>query len=227
MTGKSMENCPDDNGSRQDEPEQQLMSVRKRRKDERPGEIIAAGLAVFADKGFAAARLDDVAKRAGIAKGTIYLYFDNKEALFLAAVESLATPAFADLEQILHTAPMSTRDLLKTLVRKAHLLLADSDLPILMNIIISEGRNFPQLTDLYYETSVARGRKLLAMLMERGIERGELKENAATRLPIVLIAPAIMAAVWGMTFGPRQPISTQDFLEAHIDFLFEGVWVDA
>lgn len=207
-------------------PKKQPKPVRKRRKDDRPGEIIAAGLAEFAEKGFAAARLDDVARRAGVAKGTIYRYFESKEALFMAAMELLATPAFADLEQIVRTAPLPTRDLMKALITKAHLLLSDGDLPILMNIIISEGRNFPQLTDLYYEQGVARGRRLLGLLVERGIERGELKANAATNLPLVLVAPAIMAAVWGMTFSARHPISPEQFLKAHLDLVFEGIWAE-
>lgn len=198
----------------------------KRRKEQRPGEIIAAGLAEFSEKGFAKARLEDVAKRAGIAKGTIYRYFDDKETLFMSAVESLATPAFADLEGLVEGSDLPTRQLLKALFAKAHTLLAQSHLPTLMHIIISEGRNFPHLPEFYYQQGVSRGRRLLDLIVRRGIERGELKDNAATRLPIVLVAPAIMAAVWGMTFNQIDAISTETFMDAHMDLVFEGIWAD-
>jgi AcrR family transcriptional regulator len=205
---------------------EQIQQPMKRRKEQRPGEIIAAGLAEFAEKGFAAARLEDVAKRAGIAKGTIYRYFDDKETLFMAAVESMATPAFADLEGFFENSDLPTRELMKALLMKAHDLLTKSHLPILMHIIISEGRNFPQLPQFYYQQGVSRGRRLMDLLVRRGIERGELMDNAATRLPIVLVAPAIMAAVWGMTFNKFDEISAKAFMEAHIDLVFDGIWID-
>lgn len=198
--------------------------IRKRRKEDRPGEIIEAALQEFAQKGFAAARLEDVAKRAGIAKGTIYRYFDDKEGVFLACMETLATPAFDELNSFLVATQLPTRDLLKLLIHKVHSLLSEGDLPILMRIILKEGDNFPKLTEYYYEQAVGRGRKLLKLIVERGIERGELKANAATSLPIVILAPAMMAAIWKMTFNQQDAIPPEAFRNAHLDLVFDGIW---
>ena len=200
--------------------------MRKRRKEARPGEIIAAGLAEFAEKGFASARLVDVAKRAGVSKGTIYRYFDDKEALFLASMETLATPAFSDMERFLDTTDLPSRALFKMLVIRINALLSESDLPILLGIILKEGANFPQLKELYYRTAVARGRKLLGRIVERGVERGELTQNAATQLPIVILAPAFMAAIWSMIFNEQDIILPEEFLNAHLDLVFDGIWQD-
>lgn len=197
---------------------------RRRRKEARPGEIIIAGLGEFAENGFAGARLEDVARRAGIAKGTIYRYFDDKEALFLATMETFAASAFDDLEMFANTSDLPTKQLLKMIILKAHELLTTGDLPILMGIVIREGAKFPQLTEMYHTQGVGRGRQLLGKIIQRGIERGDLKQNAATRLPIVLLAPAIMTSLWNMTFQKLEPIGSDAFLAAHIDLVFEGIW---
>jgi hypothetical protein len=101
--------------------------------------------------------------------------------------------------------------------------LVDSDLRVLMRVIIAEGVNFPALTALYHREMISKGKHVLEKVIRRGVERGEVRENAAADLPIVVMAPAIMAAIWRMTFEHHDPISTDRFLAAHLALLEEGL----
>jgi AcrR family transcriptional regulator len=196
---------------------------RRRRKQARPGEIIEAGLLEFGESGFAATRLEDVAKRAGIAKGTIYLYFDSKEALFEAAVRSRLGPVLDEASALIGAFPGPTLDLIRMLVPIIYAKLVDSDARILVRIILSEGVRFPAITELYYREVVSKGRAFLARIVERGVARGEFRAGPLTDLPIVLLAPVLMAALWKMTFDRYDPIATERFLAAHLDLLVNGL----
>jgi AcrR family transcriptional regulator len=196
---------------------------RRRRKEARPAEIIEAGLAEFARRGFAGTRLDDVATRAGVAKGTIYRYFPDKEALFLAAMRSRLSPVLDHIEGFVDAFPGTTRDLLTLIVRLVHDRMVNTDLAVLIRIIIAEGEGFPTLTALYYEEGVAKGRKLLERIVQRGVGRGEVRPGAAADLPLVVMAPAIMAAVWRMTFARHAPIAPEAFMAAHLDLVCDGL----
>ncbi len=198
---------------------------RRRRKEARPAELIEAGLAEFAARGFAATRLEDVAKRAGVAKGTIYRYFDSKEALFLAAMRSRVTPLLDEISGFIDAYPGTTRELLTLVFSMAHQNLVNSDTRTLMRVIISEGEAFPALTAHYYSESVAKGRALLERIVARGLARGEVRPGAAADLPIVLMAPAIMAAVWRMTFDRHAPVAPEAFMASHIDLICEGIMI--
>jgi AcrR family transcriptional regulator len=198
---------------------------RKRRKEARPAELIEAGLAEFAARGFAATRLEDVAKRAGVAKGTIYRYFDDKEALFMAAMRSRVGPLFERVAAFIDAFPGTTRELLTMVFGLAHQHIVNSDLRTLMRVVIAEGQNFPALTEHYYEESVARGRELMGRIVARGLKRGEVRPGAAADLPLILMAPAIMAAIWRMTFDRHAPIPPETFMQAHMDLVFDGLLV--
>lgn len=200
-----------------------IRSGRKRRKEARPAELIEAGLAEFSLRGFAATRLDDVAKRAGVAKGTIYRYFADKEALFLAAVQSRAIPVLGELDGFVEAFHGSTRDLLHLLLRTVYARLVDTDLKVLMRIIIAEGQNFPGLTAVYHREVISRGQALLARIVARGVSRGEITPSPVSDLPIVIMAPAIMSAIWKMTFDVHEPIATDRFIEAHFTLLDRGL----
>ena len=196
---------------------------RRRRKDARPAELVAAGLQEFARNGYAATRLEDVARRAGVAKGTIYRYFTDKEALFLAAVRTEIAPVFENFAGSIDDFPGTTRELLRLLITTVHRQLVGSELRVLMRVIIAEGERFPVLTEHYYAETVSKGRLLLERIVARGIERGEVREGAAADLPLVIMAPAIMAAIWRMTFDRHAPISGEAFLAAHLELVFNGL----
>jgi AcrR family transcriptional regulator len=207
----------------QDNPDGSDRAPRRRRKEARPAELIDAGLQEFAQHGFAATRLDDVARRAGVAKGTIYRYFSDKEALFLAAVQSRVTPVFDQISGFVDVFPGTTRDLLTLIFETIHRQLARSDLPVLIRVIIAEGPRFPALTEHYHREIIAKGRALLERIVARGLARGEVREGAAAALPMVIFAPAIMAAIWRTTFDRHAPVSGEAFLAAHLDLVFHGL----
>ena len=195
----------------------------RRRKEARPAELIEAGLHEFALHGFAATRLEDVARRAGVVKGTIYRYFSDKEALFLAAVRSRIMPMFDEMTAFVEGFPGTTRELLQLIIETIHRQLVNSDLRVLIRIIIAEGERFPALTEFYYRETISKGRALLERIVARGIERGEVREGATADLPLVIMAPAIMAAIWRMTFERHAPISSDAFRAAHIDLVLNGL----
>lgn len=197
--------------------------ARRRRKEARPGEIIDAGLAEFAENGFEGARLDAVARRAGVSKGTIYVYFESKEALFQAAVRSRVVPVLGAMEELVDTFPGSTQDMLRTVFKTLYQRLVTSDAPLLMRIIIAEGRRFPDIPAYYHRETVSKAQDLLRRIIERGIERGEFRPGPVVDFPIVLIAPAVVAAIWRLTFEPVQPLDLDRMLEAHADVVFNGL----
>jgi AcrR family transcriptional regulator len=196
---------------------------RQRRKEARPAEIIEAGLVEFAGKGFAGTRLEDVAARAGIAKGTIYRYFESKEALFEAALLSRVTPVLDGVDGLIEAFPGSSADLLRLAITRIHTEIVASDVRVLMRIIIAEGGRFPAISEAYYRGSIAKGRALLGRIVARGVARGEFRAGAASDLPMVAMAPALMAAIWGMTFQPFDPVPAERFLEAHLDLVLHGL----
>jgi AcrR family transcriptional regulator len=196
---------------------------RRRRKEARPQELIEAGFLEFAEHGFAATRLDDVARRAGAAKGTIYRYFEDKEALFMAAVRSRISPTLADMRGTVLAFPGSTEDLIRLLIRTLYARLVESDLKVLLRIIVGEGAAFPTLAEMYHREVISRGRELLSAVVARGVERGELRAGPATDLPIVIMAPAVMATIWALTFDRVDPIAADRFLAAHVDLVLHGI----
>ncbi|MEM7775126.1 MAG: TetR/AcrR family transcriptional regulator [Pseudomonadota bacterium] len=196
------------------------------RRGTREAEILAAGFQEFAEKGFDAARLDEVAARAGVAKGTLYLYCNSKEELFEAAVRSRIKPIVGRVSRLVEFYPGPTRFLLRMIFRLMYRQIAQGDLRTVMRIMIAEGHRFPALTQFYHREFIGPMSGLLKSIVDKGVARGELRDGSATRLPMVLIAPGIMAAIWQMTFQPYQPFELEQFYEAHIDLIMNGISTD-
>lgn len=196
---------------------------RRRRKQARPSEIIDAGLKEFAEKGFADTRLEDVAHRAGIVKGTIYLYFPSKEALFIAALRDRVTPVIDHVDGLTESYEGSAEELLRVVIRTIHERLVNTELRILMRMMIAEGHRFPELTRFYYEEIISKGRLLLERIVALGLTQGEFDHTAVSRAPMVIMAPAMMAALWKLLFEPYHPVAPEDFAEAHADLVFRGL----
>ncbi len=189
----------------------------------RDSEILSAGFQEFAEKGFDGARLDQVAARAGIAKGTLYLYYENKEALFEAAVRSRISPILGKVTRLVDFYPGPTRLLLRVMFRFMYRQIEKGDMRTVMRIMIAEGERFPSLTEFYYREFISQMLKVLEKIIDKGVASGELRDGAATRLPMVVIAPGIMASIWQMVFQPYHPIELDEFLEAHIDLIMNGI----
>jgi len=194
--------------------------TRRRRKEARPAEIAEAGLAAFVEHGFAATRMEEVARRAGVAKGTVFRYFPTKEALFEAAVLSRAAPVWDGAETMASTlADMPLREAVIRLIEALHAGLTRPEITGLMRIIIAEGPRFPALLETWHRLSISRARGILQRLVNGAVARGEIAPGPLTDLPMVLVAPGLMAALWQMTFARIEPIALDRFRDAHFDLL--------
>jgi AcrR family transcriptional regulator len=181
--------------------------------------ILGAALDEFAAQGFAATRLDDVARRAGVAKGTIYLHVRDKEALFQELIRSVLGPFVSTLEVALK-ADLPVRFIadqaLEMFVREVY----ETRRKDVLRLILTEGQRFPQLAEFYYHEVVERALAAFRTFMRRAVERGELRSDALARFPQLLAAPAIITIMWNGLFGRYEPIDPRALLRAHLDLLF-------
>ncbi|MCC5886339.1 MAG: TetR/AcrR family transcriptional regulator [Gammaproteobacteria bacterium] len=197
----------------------------RRRKDARPGEILDAALAEFALNGFAATRLDDVAKRAGITKGTVYLYFDSKEALFRALLEQESGRNFAEIDGLLDGYTGPADKLLQLLIRQAGVRLIASDLRHLIRLLIAEGPRFPDLLAFHHAEVISRGRRLIERVLRYGIERGEFRDNGLVKFPQIIVAGPMLAMLWQSLFAEFEPLDLEAYLDTLSDTLLHGMMV--
>lgn len=197
----------------------------QRRKAERPGEIIDAALELFVAKGFMATRLDEVAQRAGVSKGTLYLYFENKEALFKAVVETLVVPEIERTEQQIKTFQGSASDLITQLVKQWWVSVGESQLCGLPKLIIAESGNFPELASFYVEQVISRVRRVIAQLISRGIATGEFKPCDPAYAARLLLAPMVFAAIYQHSLLPydSEPFEVPAYLDSHLDIFLHGL----
>jgi len=197
----------------------------RRRKDARPAEIVAAALEAFAARGFAATRLDDVAKRAGISKGTLYLYFRNKEDLFKAVVREALLPNLARAEARLSAEKGETATHLREALHGLVTVVATTRLGAIPKLVIAEAGNFPDLAKFYVEEVVNRGLGMFAKVLARGAARGEFRAVDPALAAPVLAAPILLIALWKNVLEPHTPrtIDAQRFFDVYADVLFNGL----
>jgi AcrR family transcriptional regulator len=181
--------------------------------------ILAAALDEFSTRGFAAARLDDVAARAGVAKGTIYLYFRDKESLFQELVRTMVGPLVGTIE----SAPMrelpirAIGEMIAGVFVKEIFATPRKDV---LRLIIAEGPRFPKLAEFYYREVISRVLPVLRARLQLAVERGELANDALARFPQLLVAPALMAIIWSSLFERFAPLDVAELMRAHLDVLF-------
>jgi AcrR family transcriptional regulator len=194
-------------------------STRAMRAAERRQAIIAAGLDEFIARGFVATRLDDVAKRAGVAKGTIYLHFKDKEALFQELVRTALVPVIGRL-----MAPPvpggSARAMLEAFAATFVREVVETRRGDIVRLIMAEGARFPSLAEFYYREVVERGMAGMRKLIEYGIGRGEIHSEALVRFPQIVVAPAMVAVIWQGLFNKYAPLDAMAMLKIHIDLIF-------
>src|SRR5213594_1011126 len=197
----------------------------KRRKEARPAEIVSAALDVFVERGFAATRLEDVARRAGVTKGTVYLYFDGKEALFKAVVRETIVPVIAQGEALAQSFTGSARELLERLVREYWRLVGETALAGIPKLMMAEAATFPELTRFYYDEVVTRGHRLMAGVIERGIENGEFRPVDVKVAAKLAMSPLMHAVVAKRAFALCMPegFNVQQYLDTHIDLYLHGI----
>jgi AcrR family transcriptional regulator len=196
----------------------------RRRKEARPEEILAAALESFAERGFAATRLEDVATRAGISKGTLYLYFGGKEELFEAVVRATLLPNLERIEALVATSAGPSAALFERLLLTIAGVVS-SRVGAIPKLVIAEAGNFPGLARFYLDEVVRRGLRLIGMILRRGIERGEFRPVDVDRTVFCVIAPMLLAALWKNSLEPHDdaPLDAQALARAHLDLLLRGL----
>lgn len=198
---------------------------RKRRKDARPAELTTAALMLFVEKGFSATRLEDIAARAGVSKGTLYLYFDSKDALFKAVIQEGILPVVAENEAIAAQHTGSSFDLLEKLLDNWWGKIGQTAFAGIPKLMIAEARNFPEVASYYYENVICRGRALIGTALKRGMNSGEFRAMDIETTIDVVIAPILMRLIWRYSMAPCQNSEgdSQLYLQIHTDILSQGL----
>lgn len=200
-------------------------NVRRRRKDARPAELLAAALDVFVERGFAASRLEEIAARAGVAKGTLYLYYENKEALFRAVVEHAILPLLDEGEAMLARGGDDPARLLREMIERWWQEVGNTKLAGIPKLVIAEAANFPTVAQFYFDNVIARGRRLLGAVLQRGVERGVFRPLAPELACQVMLAPVLMANIWRQSLAFCEPgeLDWEAYIATHIDIVMNGL----
>jgi AcrR family transcriptional regulator len=194
-------------------------SSRAERAAERRAAIVAAALDEFIARGFTATRLDDVAKRAGVAKGTIYLHFKDKETLFEELVRTAIVPV---VDRMTTPPPIggSVREALEAFAKTFLREVVATRRADIIRLIVAEGPRFPAIADFYYREVISRGLAAMRGLIEIGIARGEIRLGELKNFPQIVVAPAIVAIVWKSLFERHAPLDANEMLRVHLDLIF-------
>jgi len=201
----------------------------ERRKDARPQELLDAALDHFVARGFAATRLDDVAKSAGVSKGTLYLYFCSKEELFKAVVRESIVPLLGEAEVAIEQFTGTSEDLFRNLMRIWWGNMGASKLSGLPKLMMAEAGNFPELARFYQEEVVDRGENLVITVLKRGIARGEIRSLDLEIAARMIIAPMIMMMMWKHSSGvcKIEEAKLPAYLEYYIDMALRSILIQA
>ena len=186
------------------------------------GAILEAALDEFSARGFAATRLDDVARRAGVAKGTIYVHFRDKETLFEELVRTCLGPVIGSFAAA-SLADIPVRTFVERLVQAFVTEILGTRRKDVLRLILTEGQRFPQLAQIYYREVIHRALPVVRGVLERGYERGEIKNDALVRFPQLLVAPALMAVIWDALFSRFEPLDVTALMRTHLDLVFAAL----
>jgi len=197
----------------------------QRRKEARAPEILEAALTCFAQKGFAATRMDDIAAAAGITKGTIYLYFDSKESVFKALARASIGEQLAAVKTMVENFRGPSAELLRLVLTTMGTFVRTSDRVILPKMLLAEAGNFPELAKFWREEIIARGIDLLGGIVARGTACGEFRAVAPEHAARLCVAPILLIAIWRTTFAQfdAQPYDHEGLIEAHLQILLQGL----
>jgi AcrR family transcriptional regulator len=191
---------------------------------EREARILDAAFAEFTARGYAATRLEDIARRAGVAKGLPHFYFQRKEDLFRAVVRRLLVPTWGDLVQESLSSEGPTRDVLRTTLATMYRRLAGSEkAQHVMRLLIAEGPRFPELVEFYCREVLEQKISIWRQLVALGVQRGEFRTGPLADNPLVLHGPVFMAAIWQLLFSAHHRLDLDSWIEAHFDLALNGL----
>lgn len=198
---------------------------RRRLKEQRPADIIAAALEVFAAKGFAGARMEEIAARAGLSKGTIYLYFSTKEDLFRAVVQAAVVPNIEAIQATALASDQTFAELVRTLLPRFAELITAIPLGAVLKMVIGESRNFPELARVWHDDVVQRGVGLLSAIIVQAQARGEVRPGDPRIHAFSLIGPMLLGVIWRETFTPvgAAEVDLPAVARQHAETVLEGL----
>jgi AcrR family transcriptional regulator len=198
--------------------------TRRRRKAERPQEILEAAFVEFSRNGYAMTTLDRVAEHAGVTKGTIYVYFESKEHLFISMVREVTKAALDTVHEMFETHEGTTADLLRTQFSFIYQhIVEDRRRREVLRMLIAEAPRFPELADRYHQEILRPCLDMLRQAIRRGMDRGEFRNSAIIDLPQIVIAPIALVDLWMMMFDDRQPLDMKAYFNAHLDLVLNGL----
>jgi AcrR family transcriptional regulator len=182
--------------------------------------ILVAALAEFSEKGLAAARIEDIARRAEVGKGTIYLHFADKEALFTGIVRAAIVPVVEMLTRLGPEPEESVHAFLRRVLVPAGASLGESPRRDVVRLLLSEGPRYPAIAAMYFREVVSPGLARIADLAALAAARGETDADSLQRFPQLVIAPVLLGVIWNGLFATSQPLDVKALIEAQVDLLF-------
>jgi AcrR family transcriptional regulator len=199
----------------------------QRRAEDRPREICAAALEVFAEKGFAAAKLDEIARRAGVSKGTLYLYFEDKEQLFRAVVRSAIAPNIEAVTSIISAADAPFSDIVRMFLTAFSEREAQLPIGAVAKMVVGESRNFPELARVWHDEVASKAIGAIAAFVERAQQRGEVRPGDPRLHAFSLMGPMVLGALWRATLVPAggEPLDLGALAKQHAETVLAGLLI--
>lgn len=199
-----------------------------RRKEARPQELLDAALDLFVERGYASTRLDDVAARAGVSKGTLYLYFTNKEELFKAVIRENVLPLLGDAETRFGQFAGSSADMLRAFVFEWWEKLGNTKLSGITKLMMAEANNFPEVAQYYHDEVIMRGQQMIVQILNRGIASGEFRAINVESSMNVVCAPVLMLMMWKHSFSAcnKEALEPRAYLDSFLDLFLHGLLRD-
>jgi len=201
----------------------------RRRKEVRPAEILDAALALFVEKGFKTTKMEDIAKAAGVTKGTPYLYFENKEDIFKAVIRENLVTRLAGFAELVQQFDGSSAELLRLMMRRWWLEVGESPLGGICKLMFAEATNFPELARFYHAEVIEPSHQMLLQVLHRGIARGEFRSINPDAVVDTLVAPMMLTMTWRCSFGRvitdsgHRSLPPLDYLELSLDLMLNGL----
>jgi AcrR family transcriptional regulator len=188
-------------------------------------DILNAASEVFIARGYAAARLDDIAARAGVAKGTLYLYFQSKEDIFQSLVRTAIVPNLAQLEAVTEAWDGPVAPLLERFAGIALGVAGNNRLVAIPRLLLAEAKTFPDLARFYHREVAHRGLGLLTKIIAKGVARGEFRAVDPLHAARLVVAPFLLHALWQSVFADfdETPVDPAAFAKTHLDVLLHGL----
>lgn len=194
-----------------------------RRKEDRPSEITEAAFTEFARKGYAATRVNDVCKRAGVSKGLLYLYFKTKEDLFKSVIRNFVVPQVDALKVAIESSPLSAEAFLRGPFLKLMQSLVDSKAQTVIRLLIAEGPKHPDLTAYYCEHVITQGTDVMQKLIAKGVADGEFRPSPLQEFPQLLLGPVLLSVIWKSLFERHRSLDTDALIAAQLELLLTAI----